>query len=287
MSATPLYILSAFDDGATPFYTAEAYVAACSVRRHTAAPIRLLTSEPRFVERLAGRPDFPFTDVTTFGTDALPKAHKIRAIGEAGEAPCIFLDTDTIVLADISRVFEMAPFEVAGVPAPGRDAIDGMDDAVRAEATFRHHLNSGVLWIAAGYAERLADRWRERFRRATARGRVTAFDQPALHAALADLGTNVFALPPNYNFRVNFGGLLSGACFVLHTHYRHDLMALLRADLAAEAVDRLIDRAAAINASTATGVVQPAGSRSLMRADLRRHGWRRGLGDRLRDALGR
>lgn len=281
-----MYILSAFESGETPFYTAEAYVAAVSLRRHTAAPIRLLTNAPRFLDRLSARADYPFSDVAAIAGDGPPKAHKIRAIGEMGDSRCVFLDTDTIVLADIGRVFDMAPFEVAGVPAPGRDEIDGMDAAVAREAGRRFHLNSGVLWIGAGYAAHLAERWLSIYGRATSRGRVTAFDQPALHAALAGLGTEVFVLPPNYNFRVNFGGLLSGTCFVLHAHYRHDMRALLQADLAPEAVGRLIDRAAAVNTSTALGVVRPAGNRSLLRADLRRHRWRRSLVDRLRDAIG-
>lgn len=282
-----MYILSAYDSGDTPIYTAEAFVAARALRRHTTAPIRLLTNAMPFVDRLSGRPDFPFTAVTPITGDEPPKAFKIRAIGGMDDTDCVFLDTDTIPLADIGRVFGMGPFDVAGALAPGRDRIDGIDAAIAGEWRQRIHLNSGVLFIRRGHAGRLAEAWLANYRKATARSGARAFDQPALHKALETLGADVFVLPPNYNFRVNFGGLLSGACFVLHTHYRHDLAALIRADLAPAAVDRFIDGAARINATTGLGLVAPAGNRSLMRADLSRRRWRRSVRDRVGDLFGR
>lgn len=52
-------------------------------------------------------------------------------------------------------------------------------------------------------------------------------DQAALNRALKAARPNVLPLPNNFNFRANFGGLLSGRCFVVHSHFHFDTLAVL------------------------------------------------------------
>lgn len=265
-----MFIYSAFDrPEAAPLYSAEAYVSARSLRRHTDRPIRLLTNNEPFIGGLSRRADFPFTDVSPLTGDEIPKAFKIRSIGAAA-GDCVFLDTDTIVLADLSRVFEFGPFDLAAVPIWTRDHIVTMDQAVRREARRRHALNSGVLFIRDGFAAPLSKAWLGMFHDAVAREGPAVFDQPALVRALRTLEPNLMPLPHNYNYRSQFGGFVSGAVFVVHSHYRRDLARLIRGGLDDRAVDRLIDHAATINATTGEAVMPALPSSSLMRANLRR-----------------
>lgn len=270
-----MFIYSAFDppDGHRS-YTGEALVSATSLRRHTDWPIRLYTNTPSLLEPLEARPGFPFSEVVPIAGDAPPKAFKIRSLATLGEADGVYLDCDTVVLDDISKVFAIAPFDIAGVITELRDPITSMAAAVEHEATQRYWLNSGVLFVRGGFGPRLSERWLAVFEDTVRKHGPRILDQLSLRGALQALGADVRPLPANYNFRLKFGGMLAGACFVVHTHYWRDLARLKARGFPAEEVDALIDHVARINATMAFESLPPRSERSLLAQDLRRWGWR-------------
>lgn len=275
-----MFVYAAFDTpGAPPLYAGEALVSARSLRRHTARPIRLVTNNAAFVATMSGRPDFPFTAVTLADAGGAPfKREKIRAVA-AADGDVVFLDCDTICLADLSRVFEIAPFDLAAVEVPVRRGIGSMDAAVRHELKHRSNLNSGVLFVRAATAGPLADAWLRHFDLEVARKGPGAYDQPALRAAVAERSPAILPLPHNYNFRAQFGGLLSGACFVVHTHFTDDVRRLAARGFPPAGMDRLIDHVGKINDPVATDVMAPVRGRRAAAVDWRRG--RRGVIGRL------
>ncbi|RAH98248.1 hypothetical protein DLJ53_26425 [Acuticoccus sediminis] len=274
-----MFIYSAFDrPDAPPVYTAEALVSARSLRRYTDKPIRLLTSRPDLVEALARRPDFPFTDIVPLEGDELPKAFKIRSIGTMAGSDCIFLDTDTVIYDDISRVFEFGAFDIAGVHMPyHREEIVTMADAVDKESRRYYALNSGVLFIRGAFAGPISEAWGESFARAAARHGPQIMDQPQLVNALLKLKPDLWPLSQNYNYRLMYGGVVSGTIFVVHTHYRRDVARIIKADFDTGMMDRLIERIGFINASVEKVTLPPVSMQTVPRHKLSRHRPRSGL----------
>ncbi|UOM33061.1 hypothetical protein [Acuticoccus sp. I52.16.1] len=274
-----MFIYSAFDrPDAPPVYTAEALVSARSLRRFTDKPIRLLTSRPDLAEMLARRPGFPFSDVVPLHGDVAPKAFKIRSIGTMAGADCIFLDTDTIIYGDISRVFEFGPFDLAGVHMPyHREEIVTMEDAVAKEGRRYYALNSGVLFIRGEFAGPLSERWGEAYALALERNGPGAMDQPPLVNALLKLKPALWPLSQNFNYRLMYGGVISGTIFVVHTHYRRDVRRIVDADFDHGVIDALIERIGAINASVERATLPQASMQTVPRHVLSRHRPRAGL----------
>lgn len=274
-----MFVYSAFDrPDAPPVYTTEAFISARSLRRHSDKPIRLLTSRPDAVAMLAQRVPTPFTEVTVLEEDALPKALKIRAIGRMDGADCIFLDTDTFIYDDISRVFEFGDFDIAGVHMPyHREDIVTMADAVVREKRRYYALNSGVLFIRGRFAAPLSEAWERAYFDAVKRIGPQAMDQPPLATALTRLRPTLWPLAQNYNYRLMYGGVVCGTLFVVHTHYRSDVRRIIDGGYSAEAIDRLIDRVGALNATVARATLPQTTMQEIRRHDLSRHRPRRGL----------
>jgi hypothetical protein len=245
------------EDLSEPRYISEALISAYSLRRHTSAAISLVTNNPEFVARFEGREWFPFTDVEIVDIDARVKfSPKVASIAKRAGRDTIFLDTDTIVMSDISRVFEFDDFEFAGVPQPDRRNITDIDKAVKQERRRRFLFNSGVMFIRANLCSTLGQRWAHHFQIAVRKQGPKAPDQLALARALQDLEPKLFHLPPNYNFR-GFGGFMSGACFVYHTHFADSALDILAKDFDREAMDAFIARIETINDTFLSGIVPP------------------------------
>lgn len=274
-----MFIYSAFDrPGSHPVFTTEAFISARSLRRHSDKPIRLLTNRPDLVETLAQRVPIPFTDVDVLEGDDLPKAFKIRAIGTMKGADCIFLDTDTFIFDDISRVFEFGDFDIAGVHMPyHREDIVTMDDAVRREKRRYYALNSGVLFIRGRFAEPLSSAWERTFADAVTRLGPGAMDQPPLVTALMRLRPALWPLAQNYNYRLMYGGVVCGTMFVVHTHYRRDVRRIIEGGFSLKAVDALIDRVGAINATVARATLPQTTMQDIRAYRLSRHRPHQGL----------
>ncbi len=253
-----MFIYSTYDkDPGSPLYTAEAFLSASSLRRHTTRDIGLLTNNAALAASIAKLPHNPFSHIELTTGETHPKLQKIRAIGRLWSGDKVFLDCDTLVFDAIDRVFDFAAFDIAGVVAPARGFIRSIEDAVEKEAKQIYSLNSGVLFIRERFVADLVATWAMRYEVLLRNKGEGAFDQAALKRSLNALTPRVLMLPHNYNFRINFGGTISGKCFVIHAHFRPAAQRLLESDMNADVVKDFIEGAEVINRSMETANFPP------------------------------
>ncbi|WP_274575706.1 hypothetical protein [Sulfitobacter sp. PR48] len=254
-----MFIYSAFDeDIETPLYHAEAMISAFSLRQHSEEPIVLHSNSRVLADRLAEPSWSPFSEVIV--TDVPrdhPKLQKLEAIAASPFEKTVFLDTDTFILGDLARVFDFGPFDIAACQPPYRQSVGSMDAAVKEEWSRRWKLNSGVVFLNGSQRD-VMDSWladyKDRLTSADHPGKV--MDQPSFQQALMKHQPDIFTLPNNYNFRLCFGGYLSGACFVVHTRAGVSIRPVMQNLNDLEAIGALIDKVASIN-SILVGVSFP------------------------------
>ena len=220
-----MFVYSAFDASDTiPRFHAEALFSAFSLRKVTDKPIRLVSNSPHIADQFSELAWNPFSTIGSLvDRFSHPKRQKLHAIAtQTGPGFC-YLDTDTVILADISRVFEMGELDIAGAAAPWREDIETIEIAVRREWKRAWQLNSGVLFFRRKNVGPLIDAWISDFesRLPEYAGQPDKIrDQVSFQKACVELKPDMFKLPNNYNFRTPMGGYLSGACFVLHGHLK-------------------------------------------------------------------
>jgi hypothetical protein len=126
----------------------------------------------------------------------------------------VYMDTDTVVVADISPLFTLLDrFDFAaamGVGAHGRrNNVAGDDPLPEAFAEF----NSGVVCFRRSpETHAVFLRWHELY--TAAPGQV--HDQPSLRQALYESKLSLYVLPPEFNFLGGFA-VLSGPVRVFHS----------------------------------------------------------------------
>lgn len=185
-------------------------------------------------------PDYPvylITDVAT-NTDPLPKnvsivlteftiagnRRKNALIRDMpdGLETILFLDTDTVVLGDVSLGFDMAEkFGVAMAPAPHYSLGDFRNfrtimkqEGVQPRGQIVY--NSGVVFLSLKYPK-----VRPIFERALSLAEkyegTPWGDQPFLSLAMELEGFHPYALSPSFNHR-GFGELISGSIHIWHSN---------------------------------------------------------------------
>lgn len=153
------------------------------------------------------------------GSHNVRKAELISWVPEGYDA-YLFLDTDTIVLGDISLGFEAARRHgIAAAPAV-HDALDnffGFETILGAEGVAcRGQLlyNSGVIFFHLNEASRgVLHRWKALARRY---GQVYKRDQPFLTLAMDQLYFAPYALSRLYNYRA-MGEYITGGVRIWHS----------------------------------------------------------------------
>lgn len=132
----------------------------------------------------------------------------------------LLLDTDTVVLGDLSPVLHILDhWDLAARPSPGRVRVRGLPDVVT-------EFNTGVLALRHNSAVLMfLDDWRRRFlERAVDQGREGAGrNQSTFTEALHFSGLRIWPLPPEYNLRLRQAELLQRQVRVLHGRHRRDL----------------------------------------------------------------
>lgn len=245
-----MFIYSAFDEVLdAPLYHAEAMVSAFSLRQHSDKPIVLHSNSRVLADKLREPAWSPFTEVVV---SDMPRAHpKLQKLGAIAASPfeqTVFLVTDTFILGDLAKVFEFGPFDIAACQPPYRQSVRSMSAAVKEQWNRRWKLNSGVVFINGGQHDImrswLAD-YKDRLTSADHPGKV--MDQPSFQHALMMHQPDIFTLPNNYNFRLCFGGYLSGACFVVHTHAGVSIQPVMENLHDLGSIRALIDKVATIN----------------------------------------
>lgn len=243
-----MFVYSTYDkDPENPVYTTQALISARSLRRHTTNDISLLTNNDGLAKTIASLEHNPFTEIKVMTDSGHPKLQKILAIEQFSSGDKVFLDADTIILDSINQVFDFCDFDICGVISPGRYFINSMERAVRWEARRKFFLNSGVLFIREAFVSQLVPKWAECYRGELEEKGQDALDQPALKMALSHLNPNVFPIPHNYNFRIGFGGTISGKCFVVHGRFHNTATAVAKSGWDKGLIDEFIDSVAVIN----------------------------------------
>lgn len=132
----------------------------------------------------------------------------------------LFLDSDTIVLDDISLGFEMAEAHgIAMAPAPhyNLEAFWGFGNVMDRELVARRgqlQYNTGVIFF-----RRTPEVWAvfDQWQALAVKHASVANDQPFLSLAMYQLSFNPYTLSPSYNIR-GLGELISGSVRIWHSH---------------------------------------------------------------------
>lgn len=130
----------------------------------------------------------------------------------------LFLDTDTLVCNDISRIFDLLEkYDICYSHAP-----------VRKNGVYRNEdipdsfiqPNSGViLYRDSKKMENFFDKWLDIHKRHLSKNN-NAPDQPAFREAIWKTDVRIYILPPEYNLRVRFPYLVGGRSSVKIIHGR-------------------------------------------------------------------
>jgi FkbM family methyltransferase len=222
-----MYLYSSYDaKKEKPNYSWEAFLSAISVRRVSDAPIRLVTNNTSVKLYFESHDHNPFTEIIVRDDLFTAKAQKIAAIRDHSFGRTIFLDTHAIVFSDLSEVFKMQEFEVAGVRPPWRVQTSKSEIDSEAETAYLKHLNTGVLFFTDALSQNFFDTWAAAFKRRCCKLGANAQDQPAFAEAASAQDVDILSLPENFNFRAHIGGRISGKCHVFHSHLWDDVSRL-------------------------------------------------------------
>lgn len=143
--------------------------------------------------------------------DFLPKGYDVF----------LFLDSDTIVLEDISLGFDKAAQHgIAVAPAPhySLDYFFGFGDVMKSEnmpVSGQLQYNTGVIFFnTAASTISVFRRWQEL---AEKYRNIRQNDQPFFSLAMEQLGKNPYTLSISYNYR-GYGDAISGVVRIWHSH---------------------------------------------------------------------
>lgn len=164
-----------------------------------------------------------FTEVirASFETEGLlRKAELVKFLPEKYDV-YLFLDSDTVVIEDISLGFEKAErFSIAVAPAPhySLDYFWGFDRIMALEGTpckGQLQYNTGVIFVRNSPTVKLIfQRWMEL---ALKYQEEFKNDQPFFSLAMEQLNFNPYTLSISYNYR-GFGDAISGVVRIWHSH---------------------------------------------------------------------
>jgi hypothetical protein len=203
-------------------FLAEAVRSATSARKHLSLPIIAITDEHTAPSAEATSQVFDRVIVRTPHVRSnLAKADLYHLLPNEFDS-FLFLDSDTVVLADVGHGFLKAEqYGLAAVMAP-HYSLNSFWDFGRVLAHVGQPeldqllYNSGVLFFARSTeVERLMRRWSDLCGDIGARLSYSR-DQPFLTLAMEQLGFNPFALSPSYNYRA-FGETASGLIRIWHS----------------------------------------------------------------------
>jgi len=200
-------------------YVTEAARSAASIREHTSLPTALATDTPVDTSAFDHIVDYDCERVTVDGRDWL-----LNSTIPAGLSPfdrTLYLDTDTLVRADITSLFDcLDDYELAVARVPERPPVAGRPDYWRL-------FNCGViLYRETPAVAALFEDWRDRYRATAATGQPE--DQPAFAQALFDSDVRWYCLPREYNVRAPRRLQLAGKVKIVHGRHPAGLDAVAR-----------------------------------------------------------
>lgn len=130
----------------------------------------------------------------------------------------LYLDTDTYVSGSIGDVFEILDrVEIASAHSPHRDCNAMCNQLPQSFPEF----NTGVIaYRQSDSVSHLVSTWQEYITKTDEIQRGMTPDQPGFRKAVFDLNISYHTLPPEYNCRSIYPGVLSGPVKIIHG--RHD-----------------------------------------------------------------
>jgi hypothetical protein len=251
-------IYCAFDQDTKVKYNTEAILSCYSLRKNCSNVfVKLFTNKPQYIEEISNKVEGSYFDkIEPIEYPQFHKAAKIRAI-LSSEGDTIFLDTHTIVLDNITYLFEVQRFDIAGVLGCWRENKGILTKSVALSESYIK-LNTGVLFLRMESSRNYIRQWLDKYHDMYRLGEKNQ-DQPAFFNSVgANKDCSIMLLPNNYNFRLNQGGFISGHVYVIHTHYFKTLNQFIEkpsTDFAA----KIYDHFASINNSTIGTVMQGTG----------------------------
>jgi hypothetical protein len=210
--------------GTGDFYIAEAIRSARSSLRHNDLPHVIFAS----VEVEGGEG----LTVMHFEPSGNPYRDKIANMRRSPFQRTIYLDSDTFVVDEVEDLMGLLDrYDMAVAFAPG---YRGLDDPEVPRAFYE--FNTGVLaWRSSDRMSAFLRDWEETYAawldeeafpgaRKASRGRRA--DQPAFRRCAWQHDVSVFALGPEYNFRLGFPAVAVGKVRVIHgDHENHEQLA--------------------------------------------------------------
>lgn len=126
---------------------------------------------------------------------------------------CLYLDTDTLVVGDLSPAFALLDrFEFVGEQLGG-----GHHYQVPGLPSSFPEISGGVLlWRPTEEAKKFFQKWREYYDKYDQSHLHKTFDQMSLRVALWESKLNLGRLPSSYNLMPYFPKLLEGRAVILH-----------------------------------------------------------------------
>lgn len=126
----------------------------------------------------------------------------------------LFLDSDTYLLEPVYDLFEvLEKYDVVSTHAPARQTTDMPTDVIFPDAYCE--LNTGVFgYRSSGDVAELFETWLGKYYLYLPK--CGDNDQAPLRMAMFELGTKVWVMPEEYNFRWGFGGFVGSKVKILH-----------------------------------------------------------------------
>lgn len=265
------FIYASFDyDFNFPKYSLECLVSAYSLKRISNSNILVYTNNIYFFEKHLATNNGPIDDIIYKDSEISAKHLKIKAMIES-KTPFIYLDTHTVVFDDISKILDTSfDFNIAGVSAPWRENMG--DLCVKNEISKIYALNTGVLFFKKNIDYNFFLDWYNEYNSKFAFSKRKTQDQPSFEKISSIYKPKIWNLPNNYNFRANLGGLLSGKCYVWHSHIHihNEIQNILNSNNIKSDIMNLIKNLSNINNSHKTHVYKPFSQSSLFIDQLKR-----------------
>lgn len=248
-------IYCAFDkNDLQPRYNAEALLSCYSLRKNcNDIHVKIFTNKPDYIKTTCEKIEGLYFDaIESIEYPKFYKSAKIRAILSA-QGNTIFLDTHTIILDDITLLFEAQGFDIAGSLPPWRENKGILTKSiVLSEQNIS--FNTGVLFLRMDSCKSYISEWLDEYQSMYSLGGKNQ-DQPAFIRAMKFAkGCSIMNLPNNYNFRLCYGGFISGHVYVIHTHYLKTLNKFIKKP-STDFTVRIYNHFASINDSTKSTVL--------------------------------
>jgi len=159
-----------------------------------------------------------FDEVKILESPTFTWLDKIKPLKDTPYYKTLFLDTDTLVIADILEIFEALDHFDLGYAHASFRSWDGYDFGI--PLCFAEPNSGMILYRNNDKFGDFVDRWFELYKEQLDNEEGYGPDQPSFRAILYRSNLELFVLPPEYNWRTIFPGFAGGGCKVKILHGR-------------------------------------------------------------------